>query len=189
MRNAAIQVGITAGQVIRSAMPRRDRPKTRPTSISLRSTPWIARQQAEIDREEHAQRDQGQLRRLENAQPQDEQRDPGDGGDGAQGLDRGIEQPERPGAGAAQHAEQRAGRGADERTRWITRCMVAATCVHSSPGPRQRPGGLRQPRGRRHQPARRQAVAHRQFPAHGEGGRHEQAGQPRRRPHAPMALP
>ena len=47
---------------------------------------------AEIDREEHADRDQRDLRGLENAEPQDEQRHPGDRRDRAQRLQGRIEQ-------------------------------------------------------------------------------------------------
>ena len=47
---------------------------------------------AEIDRKEHADGDERHLRGLEDAEPQDEQRHPGDGGNGAQGLQRRIEQ-------------------------------------------------------------------------------------------------
>ncbi len=50
---------------------------------------------AEIDREEHADRDQRDFRGLENAEPQDEQRHPGDRRDRAQRLHGGIEQPAR----------------------------------------------------------------------------------------------
>ena len=55
----------------------------------------MRREHAEIDREEHAERDQRQLRGLEDAEPEDEDRHPGDRGDGAQRLDRRVEQPAR----------------------------------------------------------------------------------------------
>ena len=50
----------------------------RPTSTILRSTDEDRAHHAEIDREEHPDRDQRDFRGLENAEPQDEQRHPGD---------------------------------------------------------------------------------------------------------------
>ena len=46
----------------------------------------------EVDRKEHADGDQDDLGGLEDAEPQDEQRHPGDRGDGTQALQAGIEQ-------------------------------------------------------------------------------------------------
>ena len=63
---------------------------------------------AEIDREEHADRDQRDFRGFENAEPQDEQRHPGDRRDRAQRLHGGIEQLPRQAPIAGDGAEQRA---------------------------------------------------------------------------------
>ena len=77
---------------------------------------------AEIDREEHADRDQRDFRGFENAEPEDEQRHPGDRRNRAQRLHGRIEQPPRHVPIAGDGAEQGAGddakaeAGADPRS-------------------------------------------------------------------------
>ena len=73
--------------------------------------------QVEIDREEHADRDQRDLRRLEDAEPQDEQRHPRDRRDAAQRLQHRVEQPPPQRRIAGQRAEHGRRRGADRETR------------------------------------------------------------------------
>ena len=80
---------------------------------------------AEIDREEHADGDQRHLRGLEDAEPEDEQRHPGDGGDGAQRLQGRIEQ-------AADRLDG-AGQGAEQRCRRRPRCRSPRARATASP--------------------------------------------------------
>src|SRR5688500_6932182 len=69
---------------------------------------------AEIDREEHAHRDERNFRRLEDAEPEYEQGHPGDGRNGAQGLKGRVEQlPEGP-ARSGERAEHDAGQRTDD---------------------------------------------------------------------------
>ena len=89
---------------------------------------------AEIDREEDADRDQRHLRGLEDAEPQDEQRHPGDRRDRAQRLQGRIEQAARrlatcPESAPSSDAARRR-RGAKPTS---TRHSVAQACVQSSP--------------------------------------------------------
>jgi hypothetical protein len=80
---------------------------------------------AEIDRKEHADRDQDDLGRLENAEPENEQRHPGDRGDGAQALqgriDQAVDQAEVPRErahdGSARDPERKAPADAPKRGR------------------------------------------------------------------------
>ncbi len=74
-------------------------------------------ERAEIDREGDADRDQRDLRGFEDAEPQDEQRHPGDGGNGAQALQRRVEQRAGETRGAGERAEQRAGGDAEGEAR------------------------------------------------------------------------
>ena len=76
---------------------------------------------AEIDREEHADRDQGDLRGLEDAEPENEQRHPGDRGNGAQRLQGRIDQPAHQRRIAGDRAEQRCRRRRRSRSPATTR--------------------------------------------------------------------
>src|SRR5204862_393575 len=69
---------------------------------------------AEIDRKEHADRDQRDFRGFENAEPEDEQRHPGDRGDRPQRLHGRIEQPPRQSPIAGDGAEDGAGNDAED---------------------------------------------------------------------------
>ncbi len=106
---------------------RPDRRKTRPTSTILRSTATDRAHHAEIDREEHADRDQRHLRGLEDAEPQDEQRHPGDRGDGAQRLQGRIEQAPRQRRVARRPRRAACRPRRRGRSRRTTRSSVAAT--------------------------------------------------------------
>ena len=72
---------------------------------------------AEIDREEHADRDQRDLRGLEDAEPEDEQRHPGDRGNGAQRLQGRVDQPAHQRRIAGDRAEHGAGDDAEGKSR------------------------------------------------------------------------
>ena len=61
---------------------------------------------AEINGEEHADGDERHFRGLEDAEPENEQRHPGDGGNGAQSLQRRIEQTPHGLAGTGKRAER-----------------------------------------------------------------------------------
>ena len=121
---------------------------------------------AEIDRKEHADRDQRDFRCLENAEPQNEQRHPGDRGNGAQRLQRRIEQPaqsapnsrrsRRASVPATTPSAKPAATRSDRRSAW--RCRVRRSA-------RVRRSVVADHRGRRHQAAVRPAGAHREFPA------------------------
>jgi len=140
----------------------------------LRSTDITDAHHAEIDREEHADRDQNDLGRLENAEPQDEQRHPGDRGDRAQGLQRRIDDAMRQRRIAGDRAENRSGRDAEhksprdapERGEGVLRKLAGRGEI-----------GKRVPdhRRRRHQAPVGQAHAHRDFPQHGERHRQQQS--------------
>ena len=80
---------------------------------------------AEIDREEHADGDQRHFRGLEDAEPQDEERHPGDRRDGAQGLQRRIEQ--------APHRLRRSLRARRARCRRPPRCRSPRARATASP--------------------------------------------------------
>ena len=72
---------------------------------------------AEIDREEHADRDQDDLRGLEDPEPENEQRHPGDRGNGAQRLQGRVDQPVRQRRIAGDRAEHGAGDDAEGKAR------------------------------------------------------------------------
>ena len=123
---------------------------------------------AEIDREEHADRDQRHLRGLEDAEPQDEQRHPGDGGDGAQRLQGRIEQPAGASAIAPESAPSRMPAAAPSAKPAATRHSVAQTCVQSSPVAASASERRDDPARRRHQAALGEAEAHGGLPAERE---------------------
>ncbi len=168
-----------------------DSRNTRPTSTILRSTRDDGAHHAEIDREEHADRDQRDLRFLEDAEPQDEQRHPGDRGDGAQRLQASGR------TGAAPAPSSRRSRRAA--------CRPATPRPNPAANTKQRRSGMARKlagrgelgqrrvdtRRRRHQAAVRQSELHGGLPGHRKAHRQQQAKQrsiePRervgRRPH------
>ena len=122
---------------------------------------------AEIDREEHADGDERDLGGLENSQPQDEQRNPGDRGNRAQRLQARIDQPARHGRIAGDRAQNGRHRGAERKSD----NDAQQRRNHVPPqlaGARQFGEFLEDARGRRHQAAGGQTGAHRQLPADGQ---------------------
>ena len=119
---------------------------------------------AEIDRKEHADRDQRDLRGLEDAEPENEQRHPGDRRDRAQRLQRRIDQA---------MAERRiAGDGAQRRFRRRRRRQIPTAratawrtaCSCSSPVRASSRKVVEDHRRRRHQPPVRPARCARRVP-------------------------
>ena len=132
----------------------RDRRKTRPTSTILRSTDEDRAHDAEIDRKEHADRDQRDLRGLEDAEPQDEQRHPGDRRNRAQRLQGRIEQAarQRPNSRRSRRAACRPRRRS--RSPAATRSSVASDVALQLAGrARARTSVVEDARRRRHQAA------------------------------------
>ncbi len=133
---------------------------------------------AEIDRKEHADRDQRDLRGLENAEPENEQRHPGDRGNRAQRLHGGIEQPPRQSPIAGDRAEQRAGDHAEaeaEHDAGHGRLDVQPELA----GARQFGDGGEHLARRRHQPSVGPAAPDDELPGQRESDRQQQ---PERRP-------
>ena len=134
-----------------------DRRKTRPTSTILRSTELHGAHDPEVDGKEDADGNQDDLGGLEDAEPQDEQRHPGDRGDGTQPLQTGIEQAV---------AERRiAGDGAGKRTQHDAAGKAGEDAQQGHGGVAlQFAGGgevgkgRKDHRGRRHQAAARRPV-------------------------------
>ena len=124
---------------------------------------------AEIDREEHADRDQRDLRGFEDAEPQDEQRHPGDRRDRAQRLQGRIEQAARERRIAGDRAERacrpRRRSAKPAATRADRHGDVALQFAGRRKFDQRRPDA----RGRRHQPAVGEARAHRDFPERSPG--------------------
>ena len=155
-----------------------DRRNARPTSTILRSTDMHRAHHAEIDREEHADRDQRDLRGLENAEPQHEQRHPGDRRNRAQRLQGRIEQPPQQRGIAGDRAEQRAGhrrrcrsrprRAAASRATWRCNSPVCASSANVAIDHAMAAA----PAGRRTSPARTD-----DFPDHRQADRQQQAEQ------------
>ena len=84
--------GSTAGRRMRRASWRAGQPKDAADLDELAVDRQDRARDAEIDRKEDADGDQRDLRCLEDAEPQDEQRHPGERRDGAQRLQRRIEE-------------------------------------------------------------------------------------------------
>ena len=129
---------------------------------------------AEIDREEDADRDQRHLRGLEDAEPQDEQRHPGDRRDGAQRLEGRIEEAARR-LDACRTARRAAMPAAAPRPK------PTATAPQRRPGVGPQLAGLASaierrgdPARRRHQPAFGEAGAHGDLPAERERERQDE---------------
>ena len=110
------QAGSTAGSSTRRTMATRRQAEDAADLDELAVDALDGAGDAEIDREEHAHRDERHLGSLEDAEPEQEQRHPGDRRDGAQGLQGRVEQR---GAGLrwpASGAHERAGGGAERRS-------------------------------------------------------------------------
>lgn len=144
--------------------------KVRPTSISLRLD---RAHQAEIDRKEYADGDQRYLGGFENAEPENEQRHPGDRGDGTQRLQAGIDEAPQPCRRSCGRADDRRGDGADDKTgrdaRQRDRRVAREVAAPGEIGEGREDHGRR----RRQAPAR-PAPAHRDFPGHGERRRQQE---------------
>src|SRR5216684_6224356 len=128
---------------------------------------------AEIDREERAQRDQRHLRPLEDAEPQHEERDPGDADRAGRVLERRVEQapPQRRVAG--QRTEHGRHRRAGEKTQQHAqqRDFDMPPELAGEPQVAQR---FQHRRGRRQQVGRSQAEARQRLPQRQQQRRHEQ---------------
>ena len=162
------------------AEPRRAGTRGRPRRACGRS-PRSRAIDAEIDREEHADRDQRHLRRLEDAEPQDEQRHPGDRRDGAQRLQRRIDRCGAAVRRAGQRADDRAGGDAEAKA-GERRAAASPICAQSSPERASSASVAKIARGRRHQPALRPArTARRASQPTASAERQDEAEQPARR--------
>ncbi len=143
---------------------------------------------AEIDREKHPDRDQRDFRGFENAEPQDEQRHPGDRRDRAQRLHGRIEQPARqsPIAGDRRRAMVPATtpRAKAQRRRGVSVAMMWRV---SSPLRASSTMVAKILARRRHQPSVGQAEPDDDLPGQREADRQQQA---KRRPRtAPQPRP
>ena len=134
---------------------------------------------AEIDREEHADRDQDDLRGLEDAEPQDEQRHPGDRGDRAQRLQGRIDERGASATNSRRSAPTSVPAATPKTKPAATRNSVASDVTLQLAGAPQLGEGCEDHRRRRHQPAVRQPHAHRDFPEQRKPDRQQQ---PERRP-------
>ncbi|MHC2177722.1 hypothetical protein ACVIQW_007109 [Bradyrhizobium diazoefficiens] len=127
---------------------------------------------AEIDREEHADRDQRDLRCLEDTEPEDEQRHPGQRGYRAQRLHGRIEQPARQRPIAGNRAEQRAGDHSEREAKADTP-QRRGDVTDQLAGAGEVSDGDKDARGRRHQPAVGPAGPHHELPAERERERQQ----------------
>ena len=146
----------------------------------------------EVDREQHADRDQEDLGLLADPEPQDDQRDDREMRHVAQHLQRGVEQPlGRPRQMPLSSAEDEADAAADDEARSARARVLTSTCRAATPltsvlPERPRDGAGRRQHARR-QPARRRRPAPRQRArASGSAQRHgtrSRRRQQRRRRH------
>ena len=134
--------------------------------------------QSEIDREEHADRDQHDFRRLENREPEDEQRHPGDRRHIAQRLQGRVEQLADQRHIARQRADHRCGHRAEQEAEADAherRLGMHPQFAFEGQVPQRREDAA----GRRHEPRRDEAKMRGGFVDQRDGDRQEKSEQRR----------